>query len=757
LDVLVLVAGWVGVAVLCRLVGLPSSYHGLAGVAFAAFSLPGWFLSRFFRDCLESLPHRFWVAAVISFVVYGDLAFLCYSLGWGFDAFYALFAAVTVAVAAMAWRADRYRTVVGYDGLRLAPATALDALVAVSLLVFLASFYRTPHNNDLQVFLGNMVDHQVVRSFQPSTVGEAAFGIDVGMPRAYTHLYHVFPALLGDAIGVNVLAVSFYLATIPLGLLMFASLFYYLRSLCGRQVPTLCLVVALLLPVTVFHVTRNPHRFFEYHFHLFNSSLVDKSFALFFFLPALLFLTVSYLRSGRRRYVTLLVAGMPLTFYLHPLTGVYYFMSAPVLLVAFLRRTPGTRLVTVALYAVAVVVGALARGDQERAWLHDLLRYDATHRDKLHFWPGLYLLSGLSVGGFRWVGDTLWFWPHHYLTAFIVTSVAATLVWVLLRRLRFGAALRTADEAVALRAQLAYLLALGVTWVGGQLLANARPDLYEAAERLLWMYFGFTPYAFVAAYLLEGWRTLVTRRIRPGWAAAAMTALPSLLLAAHLARQVHLLNHPPEHLPKGAFPSSYATEYRGHPELAAEIRDLTEKAGRRRELFRRPDWLRDDDRIYQQTFRDFPRQAHEIGWRFVIEGYPIARHLIYFTEVGHEAFAYQTYGDEFLARFDAFYDGFEGKVTPRLVEWLKREGVTVIISPDRSFVDRVLAAMGRGAEPVAPDTYRLGPAGADPATGRPPPAAPSRRSASRGPAAGPARDLPGAPSDPPAAGGGPTP
>ncbi len=724
IDLLTLCVAWGGVGLVACSVGIDSPYHFLICSAFAIFFIPGWILSNYFRESCDSLPHRFFVAGLISFVIYGNVAFACYLSGWGFDAFYLLFAVTSVIALIAAYSAGHYDAAPHYGSLRPDLNTLLNALVLVLVVVLLAYYYRVPPANDLQLFMPNMVDHQALRSFETSSILESAFGLSESMPRNRAHLFHVFLALLGDAVGLNVVAVSIYLATIPLGLLMFASLYFFLRSVCGRGIPPICLVMALLAPISLFHRaadqlrSRHTVQVGDYQFMLFNSSVLDKNFALFFLLPALLFLTCAYLRSGRRRYLLLLLLSSVLTFYVHPVTGVYYLMSAPILIFAFGRVASRQARIAVGVYALAlgVAVVAMKLGDQGQVWIDALAGHDWKTSRWPHFWLGQYLTVGVPSHGFEWVGDItgrdyLVFKRAHYLSPFIVTSFAATVLWagVLFWRRRGPAHPKASGEAIAFRTQIGYLAVLAALYVGGQLLVNLRPGLYRGIERLHWFYFGFFAYAFVFYHLIRALDTQVAARLGNGWAGRAVMALPSLLVIAHLSGEIYTLRHPLQQRSRGLLFSSYATEYGDGARMAGWTQRRTQQAGKKRQLWVQPEWLRPDDKVFRSSFRDHIHRGYALGWVFAATGHALTPQLIYIPSLYHEAFAYQTYGEPFLEEFDAFHDGADERVTPRLVQWLERKRVTVLMSPNQKFVRSLADAMDRNATAIGQHTYRLEP------------------------------------------------
>jgi hypothetical protein len=90
--------------------------------------------------------------------------------------------------------------------------------------------------------------------------------------------------------------------------------------------------------------------------------------------------------------------------------------------------------------------------------------------------------------------------------------------------------------------------------------------------------------------------------------------------------------------------------------------------------------------------------------------------LAYFREPRAEAHAWSMLGDAFLEDFYAYNDFHDRKVTARLIEWLERRGVSMLVLPhgpegrreaDDDFIRRLAEAWLRPVVQVSEIGYRI--------------------------------------------------
>lgn len=692
-DALWLFGLWMAVGLLATAVGFRwSALYLRASAVLFLIALPGWFLTSPARDA-ERAPDlllRLVLAHGLSLALYAVLAAACWALGLSFGAWWALHAVATAAALAVACRRGGYERdpTVGRE-LR-AFARTPGALVAAGGIALLASYHRAPVANDLEIFAPQMVAHQEARTFARVSPGMAAFGVDVPPPRFRAQLFHALLALAAEASGTNVAALATWGATVHLGLLTYAALAALLRAL-APGLAAAAVAAGPLLPATLLHLPRGT--FFEPYradFVLLNCPTLDKQFALLFLYPFLLLLLLGWLERGRPREPLIGLLSLPMVLLFHPLTGIYLFLGGLVLAAAWPAPLPRRAAAALVLTALAGLLTVAQGGEGDHVWIERLVALDAADGGS-HFWGGHYAGLGRDTGEVVWRGGWMLLRPWLYAEALL--AAAATGLWAALRRRA------PADEGPALRVMAACLLLLVGVYLGATLLLRLQPHLHRGLVRLQWFAFPLLPLA--PAHLLARVGAWLAERAGPR--APALRRAAGVALGLYLLPQLVWLQRAPREFmrePVVSRPWLWPLEQaRTYPRTAVAdyVFHQTELAGYGPRLWEPPEWLRDDDRVYLQTPTDWPESPGAIGWQMTIERYPLIARQVYYAELYHEAWAWQRLGDPFLAAFRAYWDGNEGRVTDRLVEWLRRERVTLVVSPHPGFVDELAGRLGRRA------------------------------------------------------------
>lgn len=694
---------WLAVAALARALGFASPLYLRVSAALAVLVLPGWWLSRWLLVPGDGLALRLFLAHGLAATWLGLSVAVCMVLGLGFGGWYALhLLACGAALLASARAAAPDHTA----ELLAARARPWSLVVCAAATVLLAGYFRAPTNVDLEVMAPQSIEHQRRHDFAWVEPGGAAFGDPPVMPRLRAHLVHVSLALLADAVGTNPVAIGTYAATVHLGLLLFLALWAWTRVLAGPAAPPWAAALAPLLPLTVLYLPGAGYQAYAFHHQLLNGPAIDKSCALLFVYPWLLVLAVRWLETGRRAELATLFLSLPLVGLVHPLTAHYAFLGALGLALAL---GPPARRVGLALGAAAVVaaIGAWQGGGGGEAWVDALVLRDLATRAWPHYWPGHYARWGLPTETIAWVGGRMFLRPGLYLTPLALASAGSlALVAWWRRRAPQADPDRAAGERRALRVVAGQLVLLPAVWLGANLLLQLAPHLWRGVERLHWFFLGFPACALLMARVARWLEARAGARLRP-W--------PALVITGYLLGQLPwLLRDAREFMRRdpgaSAAPLPWLLELaHGYPRTAAApfAWQRTEEAGVGERLWDPPDWLREDDRVYLQTGSDWAEAPRGLGWQLCVDRFALLAHLIHYPELGHEAQAYARQGEPFLAGWDAFHDGLDGRVTGRLLAWLHRERVTVVVSPDPGFVARLARGLGRRARPIDPDTWRL--------------------------------------------------
>lgn len=692
---------WLGVGLLATGFGFGSQLYLRVSAVLFLTALPGWWLSALFGE--RDLLLRLLLAHGAALVGWGLVATTCWALGLGFEVWWAIHLALGLGALGLACARGGYDQdrEVGRELVLALRSPAALAIVPAALL--LAAYWRAPVNNDLELFAPHLVEYQRARAFEWASPVAGFEGPDGVPPRFRAHLLHVHLALLADAAGTNAAALVSYGAATHLGMLLWLGLAGFLRA-ASPSLPGWSVAAAPLLPITLLHL---PGQFFSPYtqpYALLNGPALDKHFALLFLYPLLLVLLLRWLERGRLQEGLFALAAAPVALWVHPLTPIYALLGS--LAVVLARPEAPLRRRALALGWAALLAGiavAIQTGYGDQGWAEKLVAHDLT-RDRRHFWIGRYAAAGIDTGEVRWVAGRMLLRPG--LLAEAGVAAACFAVWALARR-------RAMDPAAqgAFRLQLSFLGLLLLVQAGGTALLWVAPHLHLGVVRLHWFFLGSIGEAHLLALAGGGLAAAARKRgvpLRP--AAAALLGLYLLPQLVWLARSpAEFMNDPAQAETRPArWLLEQARTYprTGAPEL---VWNQTERAGYGARLWAAPEWLRPEDRVYARTLGDQSGMA--LGWRATIEHFPLLPRLVYYPEQNHEAFALERRGEAFLAAFDAFWDGYDGRVTPRLVEWLRRERVTILIAPERPFAEELAAALGCRLIPLDPltGTWRLEP------------------------------------------------
>ena len=203
-------------------------------------------------------------------------------------------------------------------------------------------------------------------------------------------------------------------------------------------------------------------------------------------------------------------------------------------------------------------------------------------------------------------------------------------------------------------------------------------DLAGGFPRLSWLYLGFFPLAYGCAYLWSlasaGFAGGLARL--PGRAATAATralpALPALLLALHVADQLQALRRQQPTLLSWLGVGASAVDEWPHRSALFVRRIHAADGGRGADApLAAPPWLQDGDRVL--ILPDHSSHTSYSG------KHALMKRAVFIREPYAEAFAYQQRGPAFLRDLAAYNDFQDGRVTERLLSWLRARDVSVIL------------------------------------------------------------------------------
>jgi len=723
------------------------------------FVLPGWIASLRWLATPElraDVPLRLSVGFSLSYALYGWTALCLRLVGLGFDAYLCVHGLFLVAV--LWW--SRAREPSEPRSLVRHPANLLLPVAAV-----LAAFcFANPTGNDIPYFEAQTLESARVAGFTVSAIDVAPFGVDEPHPRMTANLLHVFIGLLAYASDVSPRVVLHLVAPILLGTIALLGLSTLVRHLAGERVHPAWAFLAVTAPWSALYSAR--HVYF-YEFRFLNSPALDKDFALFVALPPLLLGAWRYLRFGEQSWLALpLLGAVPLA-WSHPVAPVFLVMGCAVLCLAISWRHHARRVFAVLAasgFGLAVahlvidptstqeLVGALTTRDLDSGTLHyDPMFYPSLGREgasgideccggrliiEQEYFFGSSLVSRSIQATLLWSGlvavGAAVRRPRNRLmlaTGALAAATAGVAWWLATASplsfsvlLLSGAmallsalgtqwlAIRTQAgdectdyELIALRLQAAWIAALVLTYVLGSALVSHSPAMVVGLTRLAWFYFGFLAFAHLGARLQAG---LAHGADAIGRSGRLVSALPAVVLFAHVGdlvangagggrtmaeRVLPFLAHDPT---LGAS-TPERPMHAAMPEVGRGLASAQE----------RPLWLASGDCVLMAPYSPWFR-----------ERYALLKQQVFYREPLAEAHAWDRIGDDFLREIDAYNDFHDRRVTPRLVDWLQRRRVSLIVfgphsrRPDRRFVRGLARAWEGEIQPIEEFGYRIAPA-----------------------------------------------
>jgi hypothetical protein len=710
-----------GLSLASALLGFRSSAYLKINSLLVLFLAPGWWIGRAWRP-RSGLVDRFFTASVISFSVYSVLAQVATWLDRSFADFYVAYAAVLLLTGILAGAGeDSPVREVSSDRPR---ATLGQGLLVAGFVLFLVLAYRVPWSNDIGQFLMQEQDMAVRRSFQPSPIGMTSFGIFEAMPRWRCHVLHLFFSLLAVAANLPVDAVVFQWATIPMSVFAFCALYCFVREVVGREPPAWTILAAQAAPLVVFW---REHNAYSCSYRLTNNLCLDKDFALFWLLPAMLCLAWRCLRSAaegsmarpersaRGHGIALAALAFPAVNF-HPMTSIYFAMSVPVLMAGCWPLPIRRPHLFVGGYAAILVASTYFAGDAQEGHqqIDQLTRLDmerSADGRPLHYWVGQYgAIPGHETGTIIWRDGQMRLRSEVFTrNTLLAGSAVMTLVWIAFLLL-LPPTRRSREELASLRVQLAYFAGFAAIYWASPWFLGSYPHLYRGYERLHWYFLGF--FAF-AQTLVHGQAVLMQAVAGARWPMVSLLAHHALpgLFVLFLADQswalwtdsLSWLSRVPYVHTAFDIPSS-----EGWAGLRSAAEARVSETG---VVPPPPDYLRPEDRI-----------APLVGG-FGRDAYWLQRQSVWWRELYAEAHVLQQRGAEFLGEWNTYYDGVDGRMTPHFIAWMQSQRVNIVLAADQDkFVARLADALDLSARRINREMWRLVPkstiAGAgDPAPG----------------------------------------
>ncbi|MCS7467060.1 hypothetical protein NZK35_10415 [Stieleria sp. ICT_E10.1] len=378
-------------------------------LTWTGFVALGWLIAPSWIGSHSSLIRRYLAAMTSAVALHGLLAFSASLLGFGMNTYLLVWTA-GVLIAGFRREAQLSRDSPGPPpGPPHWPVG--HSLLVLTLIVFSVCVYRTPRSNDIHQFLLQQQDMLRHASLRVSSIGMSAMEVDQPMPRWRSHYWHSLPSMIAHTSGIAVDQVLLRYATIPVAFSVLLCLAEVLRSLAGKRVSYPLVLIAMLGPVLLWYRNFNA---FNYSFRITNNLLLDKDIALFFLIPATLWLAQGWI-GGKSRYGIPLLGLLPALLRFHPLTAIYLLLLvAPFcVLVTPVDRTGIRRTATLALAALLLCVTVVLIGDAQSN--HEQIRqviqidYEASLDQRpIHYWVGFYnTIAGteLPCDTTEWIGD----------------------------------------------------------------------------------------------------------------------------------------------------------------------------------------------------------------------------------------------------------------------------------------------------------------------------------------------------------------
>lgn len=762
-DLLLLLVPLGGLTALSAWFGVAGAESVRFGAIFAAFLLPGWLLSLHILPGEEhgALASRLGVALFASYALYAVCALACRFSGSGYATFGALFTLASAGAAVSWWRAEP-----GWTPAALCRHWREIAVVGLAAILAAACFSH-PYSDDVALFEFNTLESLEQRDFEPSALDVRPHGLEEAQPRMQANLLHAGIGVLAAATDVSPRLLLHAVAPPFFGLFIPLALGLFVGTVTRGSVDPVLVLLGVIAPWSLFYPGFDVH---WYEFQVLNNAVLDKAFAGWVLLPVALAFAWRFLASGERRWLALVLAGLPGLVWTHPLAPTYFFASCGALGLAAFRRGTWKRCLALGACGAlgfAVVASTVDPASTQRA-VPELASLDLAQGGP-HLWPGHYTQRGHhEASGVEYDADGRPFLkPKNFFGSGLVRgSLALALVWIALygvRRARSaggraaleigGVALsclaavglaasgsrmnparlagaaaaalaglaliaaaswrasgsdEDAAEAAALRLQGTYAGALVLLDAVGSALLTPAPYLAPGLSRTGWLYLGFFSLVYVAQY---AWRALagaIERLPAAAHPSAIVAALPALAIGLHVVDQAQAIQRQRAPLLSRLGIGSSATEQWWHHRRPLAERAAELDAGKgARAPFDRPAWLRDGDRVLLTPHDDATFAGK----------YELMKRSVFYREMYAEATAFQVLGFGFLESFSAYNDFSDGRLTPRLGRWIEREGVTVLMwVPNevmrREAFERVVGELGAQrpgrVRAVAPGVFRIG-------------------------------------------------
>lgn len=396
---------------------------------FCLFLLPGWCLSPAVLWHRPSSPllARFVVSAFLSYVLYGLLALGCRLLGLGYIEFFVLFSISTLGALAAWWRRLDGTTFVGSN-------RHFDNWLLVALIVVVASvFYCIPYSADQGIFDLNILESLERQNFDASALDVLPFGIEDAQPRMKANLFHAIFGVLASASNVSPLALTYYVAAPFFGMLLLLALTLFVREISGPDVNVAFVFLSILAPWTLLYSSFSPY---WYEFRVLNSPTLDKDFANFFLVPAMLTMAYRYLVHREVRWLWLILVSLPVVVFTHPVAPIYFLTGSAALVVSLTTRARIHRsgaIILVGLVGLGISLVAIDPSETH-PFIDRIIELDL-QGDRKHFWPAHYSSPGQNYySSVIYLEDGLAvFKPSQFFGSSLIRhSVQLTFFWILL-------------------------------------------------------------------------------------------------------------------------------------------------------------------------------------------------------------------------------------------------------------------------------------------------------------------------------------
>lgn len=617
-------------------------------LVWTAFLTLGWAVAPTWIGNHASIIRRYLAAMISAIALHGVLAMLGSLSGFGMHAYLAIWIGTTLVV--IFHRANSLAS-----DPRITNRIPLRHLLLIAaIILFVVCVYRTPRSNDIHQFLLQQQDMLAELSLQVSSIGMSAMDVDQPMPRWKAHYWHLLPGIIAHASGIAVDQVLLRYATIPIAFSVLLCLTEIVRSLAGKRVTYPIVLIAILGPVLLGYRNFNA---FNYSFRVTNNLLLDKDFALFWLVPAAVWLAVGWIQ-GRRRYLIPLIGLVPALIRFHPLTAVYLvLLAAPVAVLAarvnrvYLRRTSLLIASTFALFFVVVLIGDAQSNHGQIREIVEMDYQQSLNGQPLHYWVGFYNTipdTNLPSDTTQWTGQ------RFHLKSSLITGCG------LLLALHAGLFVLAACWMIGKRGILVQRVFLsgivtvamlwGIRLVSGNFLTRF-PQYAGGYERLHW--FSYTIALVVIAAAIA---SAVPRR---GRCAIGLMILLGIVVSAAFYRfeKVSPLVHIRGLNSLLNAEVTVAGERRLHWDSIRPARSLTDL---------RPDYLEPTDRALLLD----PRATKH---------YALTHQGVFWSDPYVEAFAWFHRGDDFLTDRRFFYDLLDRKNPDGLAHWIGEKRVTLIV------------------------------------------------------------------------------